>query len=1658
MAQTIKLKRSASSGAVPSTSSLELGEVAINTYDGKMYIKKNDGSDSVVEVGGTATQQTAIWQPYAYTATSNQTTFTGSDDNSRTMKYIVGYLEVYVNGLLLDPSTDYTATNGVSIVLATAASASDLVQINTFVKVVGTGDITLDTFTGNGSTVAYTLSVSPGSENNTQVYVNAVYQNKDTYTVSGTTLTFDTAPVNNAEIEVTAGSRNVSFTDVNDLTISGDLVLADTKKLKLGDSNDLEIYHDTSNSIIRDNGAGHIQILSGTVTVGNAALSKTSALFSSGGAQTLYYDNDPKFVTSSAGIGITGNIAVSGTVDGVDIAARDAILTSTTTTAGAALPKAGGTLTGNLSMGDNVRARFGDSNDLQLWHTGTASIIDGGDSLRLRATNDVKIQNDNSTAIMAIFTPGGSAELRFDNDAKLATTNTGIDVTGVITTDGMTTSADVNFGDNDKAVFGAGSDLQIYHNAGTSFITESGSSNLKIGGENLYLQNTAHNENYLAAIANQGVTLYYNNVAKLATTSTGIDVTGSVGVTNIVTNKVVKFNGTILDDSNITDTGSLITLGSNTTASANLSIGGATATTAILSIPGADTTTKPQIRFISGLGTSLADAAISTTDDSGGTSVLIGSNLYYSNAAIARFDTSRSGSAIDFGYTGNMKFYTGTGSAAPTEKMRIAADGGVNWSGSHSSFVGELRATDTSNAMINAVNELAFYTNNAAVRAMHIDSTGKVGIGTASPDALLHVSATSPHIDIGPQGGNRGKIGYHSNDVIIGSTSGTGNIIFKNNISSTGAPQTDGDVKMTIADVGLTIHSDTYNILNLQTDSNNDQTSTDGIIKITNNNGSIDVTKAEFRWDESEDLVHVSYGDHGRHVSINSSGNVGINTGSTSPTATLDVAGTALVENAKLKAIAESNTDTAVDVFVYDTRKDSDGGAWRKRTQNTSWYNETLNTATRGSRKEFPSVAVIVAEAYQLTIYDGDDPDMPMWMVFNGQAAGGYLGYGIGAGRSLSSVVALNGAIHTGGLVGNWATDINFITERGYFWGEGNSGYTHTAIVNRNTASSINEVSSSIELVHGIINDIAVTVLPNAPIDADTGLPVPTIAVATNAGVSVIKDDGTVVDITNGQDSSAFNYIDNLFFRKDGALVWVGDSSTNTAAERFLHVLHNLPNADINQGTVENSSVIDEQYGPSHKTGSKLRWATTAGVAATSDAGENFAAGTSGALHLIKYNREVEQEGSIAHITSDYNTGYMLGDIKLATLSDTDTTNAVGTELITNGTFDSNITGWSDVYLSNISWDAGGYLHVNNPYGTAARTGASQALTNLTVGKTYTVSALLVNNSGISRIALGTSYSAETAQGYTGVISHTFVATSTNHSVRVDVYRPGYGCSIDVDNISVRLAEPDRSYNNNGLQVFGTVTKTAVATGADLVGYNASNTASYLEQPYNSELDFGTAGDFHYSFWVYSDSTATYNGTTYIFERTSVGDPSSRRIEARLDTSTNLQVYATSAVFVTGSTAITVPTDSWIKVDIIRKSNVGSVWINGVQKVSGSHSGNMTDTSAKLTVCNRGYFNPHNQGFPTGIALFRVSATAPSEEQIKKMYNDEKFLFQENAKATLYGSSDAVTALAYDDDTELLHVGTSAGRSVFQGLNRVDNTTDAVGAAISASNGLVAED
>ena len=69
---------------------------------------------------------------YKYTATASQTTFTGADDNSNTLAYDAGFLDVYLNGIKLVNGSDFTASSGTSIVLTTGASASDILEVIAF--------------------------------------------------------------------------------------------------------------------------------------------------------------------------------------------------------------------------------------------------------------------------------------------------------------------------------------------------------------------------------------------------------------------------------------------------------------------------------------------------------------------------------------------------------------------------------------------------------------------------------------------------------------------------------------------------------------------------------------------------------------------------------------------------------------------------------------------------------------------------------------------------------------------------------------------------------------------------------------------------------------------------------------------------------------------------------------------------------------------------------------------------------------------------------------------------------------------------------------------------------------------------------------------------------------------------------------------------------------------------------------------------------------------------------------------------------------------------------------------------------------------------------------------------------------------------------------
>ena len=100
--------------------------------------------------------------------------------------------------------------------------------------------------------------------------------------------------------------------------------------------------------------------------------------------------------------------------------------------------------------------------------------------------------------------------------------------TGFVRITGDTMTGNLLFGDNNKVILGAGSDLQIFHSGSDSYINDTGTGNLNIkASNNLYLMSGA-SELYAKFTTDGAATLYHDNAPKLATTSTGIDVTGTV--------------------------------------------------------------------------------------------------------------------------------------------------------------------------------------------------------------------------------------------------------------------------------------------------------------------------------------------------------------------------------------------------------------------------------------------------------------------------------------------------------------------------------------------------------------------------------------------------------------------------------------------------------------------------------------------------------------------------------------------------------------------------------------------------------------------------------------------------------------------------------------------------------------------------------------------------------------------------------------------------------------------------------------------------------------------------------------------------------------------------------------------------------------------------
>ena len=120
---------------------------------------------------------------------------------------------------------------------------------------------------------------------------------------------------------------------------------------------------------------------------------------------------------------INGNLTVNGTTITVDSAAAQ-----------------------EIRLGDNDKMTFGDATggDLQIYHDGSASYVrdTGTGGLRLQAASDIRFVGNNTGENMLIATENSSVDLYYDNAKKLATTSTGVDITGTLTSDGLTVQGD----------------------------------------------------------------------------------------------------------------------------------------------------------------------------------------------------------------------------------------------------------------------------------------------------------------------------------------------------------------------------------------------------------------------------------------------------------------------------------------------------------------------------------------------------------------------------------------------------------------------------------------------------------------------------------------------------------------------------------------------------------------------------------------------------------------------------------------------------------------------------------------------------------------------------------------------------------------------------------------------------------------------------------------------------------------------------------------------------------------------------------------------------------------------------------------------------------------------------------------------------------------
>ena len=252
---------------------------------------------------------------------------------------------------------------------------------------------------------------------------------------------------NGNEVTFTGATSNVTW-DAS----ANDLEFDDDSRLKFGDGDDFQIWHGGTHTFMKNN-TGELRIRGDIISLERADDSEKYLEANVNEDVKLFYNGNEKFATTNTGVSVTGNVVISndGNIGSVGDTDSIAIDSSGNITASQNLTVTGETThnddvkfpgahydilwdeaTSKFKFDDDAQCVFGSASggDMRLFHSGGNSTIKNETGQFRLAGNDIRIQTQNNSEDYIICTDGGAVTLYYNASAKLATTNTGVTVTG----------------------------------------------------------------------------------------------------------------------------------------------------------------------------------------------------------------------------------------------------------------------------------------------------------------------------------------------------------------------------------------------------------------------------------------------------------------------------------------------------------------------------------------------------------------------------------------------------------------------------------------------------------------------------------------------------------------------------------------------------------------------------------------------------------------------------------------------------------------------------------------------------------------------------------------------------------------------------------------------------------------------------------------------------------------------------------------------------------------------------------------------------------------------------------------------------------------------------------------------------------------------------